>query len=569
VIAYRDSIREVTTAAELSRLRELACGRDTENLLISAGELEQGIADALHPLSDGWGPVQALLRDAVCAAAAAHLDSMAGRPVAGALSRLRSLLATLRRRHLPATIAIKAPEGFLHYALDPAGHAASAALYATRVGWPRATRAGIVGLRSIGTSLSAVVAAALKSARSVTVRPHGLPGNRCVVADARLQARVAGWASVDADILIVDEGPGATGESFACVAAWLRALGIDPDRMVLFPHHASGMSLAPHSRRTWYAAMRKHIPPDDRGHVHQVASALGLVVTDDLSAGRWRTVVPETSALPSCPHHERRKYRARGPDGAMYMLRYAGRGRWGRATVERALRLAELGIGPRVHGHAGGFIAVQWIEGRPVRAAECREPAFGQSLCAYLAARAGRFSTGEPVDDMLLIGVLTENTREVLGPDPPGLSVTMGRIERLPRREAVIADARLLRHEWLSTPMGYAKVDVLDHGDGIRPPGPMDAAWDLAGAAVEYSLDEAAVAALCSRCAPACERSASELAAAVAAYRAPYAACCLGEMSLSAREAGAPADRQRLRWQAARYVRALRRELDRVHAQQR
>lgn len=565
MIAYRDSMRTIVTAAELRRVCELARGRDTEDLLISAGELEQGIADALHPRCDGWGPVQARLRDAVCAAAVAHLDAVAGRPVAGALARARALLGPLCEQALPETVSVKAPEGFVHYALDPAAYALSAAQYAELAGWRRAARAGVVGVRSIGTSLSAVVAAALASTRTVTVRPRGLPGHRHVTADASLQARVAGWISAGADILIVDEGPGATGETFACVADWIGGLGADADRIVLFPHHAGGLSLAPPGRRAWFASARKHIPPDDHEPDHrgiqEVASALDLDIVDDLSAGRWRTVVPEASALPSCPHHERRKLRARGADGAVYLLRYAGRGRWGRATVERALRLAELGLGPGVYGRAGGFIALSWLEGRPLRPAECRERAFGDVLCTYLAARARCFATGEPVDDTLVIDALVENAREALGPDPPGLDQARARIERLPQRQAVIADARLVRHEWLRTPTGPIKVDALDHGEGIRPPGPVDMAWDVAGSAIEYGLDPAAVAALCNRCAPACERSPGELGAAVAAYRAPYAACCLGEMALSAREAATPADRLRLERQAARYARALRHEL--------
>jgi len=172
MIAYRDSIRTIATAAELRRIGGLSRGRDTEDLLISAGELEQGIADALHPRCDGWDPVQALLRDAVCAAAEAHLDALAGTPVTGALDRVRATLARLCEHSVPASVSVKAPEGFMHYALDPAAYAISAARYADDVGRPRAARAGVVGVRSIGTSLSAVVVAALETTRTVTVRPR-------------------------------------------------------------------------------------------------------------------------------------------------------------------------------------------------------------------------------------------------------------------------------------------------------------------------------------------------------------------------------------------------------------
>jgi hypothetical protein len=54
---------------------------------------------------------------------------------------------------------------------------------------------------------------------------------------------------------------------------------------------------------------------------------------------------------------------------------------------------------------------------------------------------------------------------------------------------------------------------------------------------------------------------AAELAGAVAACRAPYAALCLGEAALGSWEAITPADKCRLEAEAARYLALLRREL--------
>src|SRR5690606_14018277 len=117
-------------------------------------------------------------------------------------------------------------------------------------------------------------------------------------------------------------------------------------------------------RRAWFARVRRHVPPDTGDAVHEAVSALELEPLDDLSGGRWRAVIPGSAALPSCPHHERLKHRARRSDGSLVLLRYGGRGRWGQATLARALELARLGVGPEVLGAAAGFIALRWIEGR-------------------------------------------------------------------------------------------------------------------------------------------------------------------------------------------------------------
>lgn len=563
MIGYRDVVREVATAAELRRLLALIDRGETEELLIGAGELEQGISDARHAAINVWDDVQARLRETVCAAASVHLQARAGRPHGRALAWTRSLLERLDCADLPRNVAIKPPEGYMHYALDPVDYANSANRYMEAVGRERARHACVIGIRSIGTSLSAVVAAAIGEVRSVTLRPHGSPGQRRVCADPSLCARVIA-AHEHADVLIVDEGPGATGETFACVAAWVESLGIEAGRIVLLSHHASGLGLAPDERRGWFARVRRHVPPHTNDAVLEAANALDLEPLDDLSGGRWRAAIPGSAALPSCPHHERRKQRARRSDGSLALLRYGGRGRWGQATLARALELARLGLGPEVLGAAAGFIALRWIEGRPVQASEVAGAGFRAAVCAYLIARAGRFATGEAVDVERLIEVTLENTRELLGPNPPGLAGAIERLEQLPEQPAVIADARMAAHEWVRTFDGYVKTDALDHGDGIRPPGPVDAAWDLAAAAVEYALDNATIAALCERCATACERSPAALESAVAAHRVPYLACGLGELTLSVREVFAADDRARLQHAAARQLGALRRELARI-----
>jgi hypothetical protein len=63
----------------------------------------------------------------------------------------------------------------------------------------------------------------------------------------------------------------------------------------------------------------------------------------------------------------------------------------------------------------------------------------------------------------------------------------------LPVERPVIADARMMPHEWMRLGDGrLQKFDAADHGDNHFFPGPTDIAWDLAGAIVEWKLNSEA-----------------------------------------------------------------------------
>ena len=77
---------------------------------------------------------------------------------------------------------------------------------------------------------------------------------------------------------------------------------------------------------------------------------------------------------------------------------------------------------------------------------------------------------------------MTQHNLRKLGFD---LSVDL-RLER-----PVIADGRMQPHEWLlSTESKVLKADSGSHGDDHFFPGPTDIAWDLAGAIVEWKMDD-------------------------------------------------------------------------------
>lgn len=560
MIVYRDVAREVETAAEIERLRRVARSGDALDLLVSMGELEQALVDARRPTMDGHGRIEAVLRRASLLAGRAFVEG--GRAlVRDTGRRILSEIDKIPPDALPPCIVVKPPEGYVHYALDPAGYVRAARLHRQAVGDLRAARSVVIGVRSIGTSLSAVVAAALGSERTFTVRPRGASGDRRILADAGLSRRLAEWIREPVDVAIVDEGPGATGETLEAVAAWVSGLGANDEHIILFPSRSWGMSLAPSARRSWFEAARKRPPPPNDPRAASLAARLGLDDLEDLSAGRWRTRIPGAGAVPACADHERLKFRGRRADGSRCLIRYAGLGRWGEETLARAECLAEAGIGPEVLGLESGLLVLRWIVGRPATPREMRRPEFIDALGAYLAARAPCFEQVHRVDREPMLHVLRTNALEALGSAAQGLGAALERLERLPDRVTVVPDGRLQRWEWVRTWMGFAKVDSIDHGDGLRYPGPTDRAWDLAGAAIEFSLDDHALAGLVRRCAAASGDSATELAEAVAAYRPAYAALQLGASTLSAYEAALETDRNRWKTEAARYRRALAAEL--------
>ncbi|HET8657340.1 MAG TPA: hypothetical protein VFL93_17565 [Longimicrobiaceae bacterium] len=559
MITYRDRTRSATVRDELARLRRLAREGELTDCAVEMGELEQGLADAEAPARDDWGELERCLRSGSVAAASALLARRRDEPVEGCTARFRGAIDALEGLAPPPKTSVRVPEGYSHYALDPLAYADAAAEYHRAAG-PDARRAVVVGIRSIGTSLSAIVAAAIGSDRSLTVRPRGESGARRIATTERLASTLRGWMADAPDVLVVDEGPGATGETFWCVAQWLGELGFPPERIALLPSHTGGMALAPEARRSWFAAARKFAPPIDDPRPRRVAARFGLDDLVDLSAGRWRGHVDGGAGAPSWTGFERRKFLARDRDGRLHQIRFAGLGRAGAETLSRAERLHELGTGPSVRGAREGFLVCRWQRGRLCTAPELTSGEFLVAVGAYLSGRAGRFATGAEVNRAPILALLEENATESAG-SSRGVRAALRRIEALPPREAHIADARLGAQEWLRSEGGFLKTDAVDHGDGLRFPGPADLAWDLAGVAVELAVPAPLLRSWSAACARTSGDDPHALLAAVRAYRPAYAAASLGDASIAAREAGCDADRRMLAMLATRYRRALDRLL--------
>jgi len=123
-------------------------------------------------------------------------------------------------------------------------------------------------------------------------------------------------------------------------------------------------------------------------------------------------------------------------------------------------------------------------------------------------------------------------------------------------------DNRLHAWEWLVLPGGRVlKADAVDHHRGHDLVGCQDLAWDVAGAAVELSLDADGLGALCA----AVERHKGHVPSpdVLRFHRQAYLAFQLGHHALAATsyDTSAPDEAARLRRAADHYAQLLRTEL--------
>jgi hypothetical protein len=544
-LIYRDSVCHVPQDQlfdELQgRLRVAARSPSAPALLgafLAAAAFESALADGGLPL--------ALAAANITDRAAHAYLARDGAPLGGAFAGEPAIWRAPRR------LRVSRPEGFAYYALWPwtFADAALAALPDPDV--------LVIGIRTIGVALSAVVKAALERARRrvqrTTVRPGGHPYDRRLVLDLPDRRLALAACRRGAAALIVDEGPGLSGSSFLAVADALCDLGFPRSRIhVLGTRRVDpGTLVAPDAARRW-SGFAAHVAagpqPWHRGDER------------DLSGGAWRALVlgdaiDRAARPPIWPGSERRKAISRaGVGGAEQVLRkFAGLPPYGEAVLARARALAETGFCPPVAAplDGDGFITHRFIEGRPMRRGQMT-PALATHIGRYIAARADLLPAPPPDPDQRADFVAMVETNV-------GLELGRGFALPVPLSfpRPVITDARMAPHEWVRDGAGRIwKIDACDHGDDHFFPGPTDVAWDLAGTIVEWRLGKVATARLVAAYRAASgDDPRSRLPAFVLAYAALRARVCL----LAARGCGA---QDAISWRHAHrsHARALRRAL--------
>jgi hypothetical protein len=456
MLVYGDARRTRQTADLLD-----AVAADGPHAFYDASALAQGLVDAEFEASgeDDLTPTHAACLDLLLALAC-------GRATAGEL-------AALRTQPLPEEISVTAPEGYAFYAVYPQAYR----IAARSVAW--ASPPLVIGLRSIGAGLAAVVAAAT-GGTPLTLRPAGHPFAREVRPSAALRARIAAHAGPFA---VVDEGPGLSGSSFGSVVRLLEDLGVSHDRIVLLPSHAGGPGprASTVDRIRWGRARRAVATLDDLLAADPIAGWFADLIgpatkVEDLSAGAWRT--PGTAA-PADPHRERRKFRLTTPRGA-WLARFAGLGRTGEEKLMRARALHDAGFGPEPVTLRRGFLLERWESATPLELRGAERSRFLAHLGLYLAFRARAFPAGP--NEGASVRELAEMIR-VNGGVSTALPAAAPRIQ---------VDARLHAWEWIRRGDGaFCKLDGIDHACGHDLVGCQPIAYDIAGATVEFELSPA------------------------------------------------------------------------------
>jgi hypothetical protein len=551
MLVYGDPSFEEPAATTLIRVRawaEQAGGKeqdDRRRLLIEAGQLEQALADRL-----GNDPLVQRIMTVTELAADAFLGYADLGPIQKALAEIE----------LPPdlTVRVKVPEGFAFYALYPEQYAEAARRWLRDHAVSGSKRAAVVGIRSVGTGLSAVVARVLAKAgwrvRRLTVRPTGHPyARRAELPSEAVRGAVFG--------LVMDEGPGLSGSSMAAAAHALVEAGIDRSKVVFFPGHDRGPGHAGNEdvRRWWadtprYVVGLNEMTRNGRSLADELAYRSGpFVRVDDLSGGMWRRAVyaSEDEWPAAFAAFERTKYRVVRRDGSSVLWKFEGLTGAAEAGRDRMAWLARRGWTAAPLDAVHGFVARPWIEGKPLRR-ESRDPAILARIGRYIAEAAmppgeesERCAALERLRDMLYWNTLeslgeamAERTREWSGSAPESPGPTYG-------------DGRLGPQEWLLGPGGrLLKVDCVGHGTDHTLIGPQPVAWDLAGAIVEWGLggEDARILLKAFSSAGGKPPPLSELRF----YRLAYAAFRLGQCALCATRADS-ADRRRLEREAGFY----------------
>jgi hypothetical protein len=569
-----------------------ASADDLENwrtLLIHAGQLEQGTSDLelkFSPAKDELSRRCARLTDRLASHFVRLWRRSDGSSVAGVSSDGQGLTDALAAicdgpwPHDPS-LKIKIPEGFAFYCLFPEQYCLAARRWAEQHQNDRPKQAFVVGVRSIGTTLSAVVQATIaqtgwQTARC-TVRPTGHPFDRHVCLPE------INWRQYPC-ALVVDEGPGISGSSMAAAARALRAEGVT--NISFLPGHAGepGSAASAEVRQCWQETPRhiaqlnelqwdgltlqtalelrsREITASEDGFEPAMRAPQDETV-EDLSAGQWRSRVftgelgwPGVASL-----LERTKLRCATAGRPALLWKYAGLGCClsdGHTPLERLQQrvavLAAEGWTCPVLGSAHGFAAMPWVEGRCLTAADAQDPKVVARLGDYLArapgpplsAKANRLAWER------LTEVLYWNAREALGEEAAEQCRSSVCALEPPAGLPTAGDGHLAPWEWIRTRDGrLIKTDAGGHDCDHTLVGAQPVLWDIAGAMVEWGLEPPQTERLL---APWRHRGLTICSATLRFHEMAYAAFRVGLCALFAAQAGPGAERARLERDLGRY----------------
>ena len=308
------------------------------------------------------------------------------------------------------------------------------------------------------------------------MRPSGHPYSR----STEFSPEQLRWIqrNIASQFLVVDEGPGRSGSTFLSVAEALLRAGVARSSITLIgsrePDVKSLCALEAAAR--WQEFRFIATSPSVNGRFNGWTYA---------GSGNWRQhILPHGEQWPeSWTQMERLKFIS--PD-KQKLHKFEGMGAIGAESRSRAFALANAGFGPAAFDAGEGFVAYELLRGTRLHPENIRTSLLDR-MADYCAFRYASFAvhTSLPTQlrEMLEFNVSNEFGVTLSSPN----DVFCG-------EHSVIVDGRMQPHEWIATGLNqYIKIDGVDHGDNHFFPGPCDIAWDLAGIAVEWRLEGAAL----------------------------------------------------------------------------
>jgi adenine/guanine phosphoribosyltransferase-like PRPP-binding protein len=461
---FRDGKKSVSGPGFVRELqRRVSSSPSSLDALIQAGQLEAALFDA---------------GSAYAGAASELTDSLAYLAVSGKAEPGFSPEQLMQNVRAPESIEITPPEGFTYYALHPLDFAHVIEKL------PQSESYAVVGIRSIGTTLSAVTAAALRArgnfATRLTVRPTGHPYSRTTELASEQIAWVREHLSRSSRFLVVDEGPGRSGSTFLSVAEALVRAGVAVSAITLIgsrqvdPQALCADEAASRWNSFRFQAVTVSVSDRFSGDIY-------------LGGGDWRRhfVGYDSDRWPeSWTQMERLKFLS---FDRRSFLKFEGIGPIGTEARERAFVLADAGFSPSVSDAGNGFLAYDALRDRPLHIGDVSASVL-ERIAEYCAFRVSQFSARPSAPDELR-RMLEFNVQQEFGRDAELNSAELNSND-LVSDSPIVVDGRMQPYEWIPTSEGRAlKTDAISHGDNHFFPGSCDIAWDLAGTAIEWRLE--------------------------------------------------------------------------------
>ncbi len=465
------------------------------SLLIEVSEFETGITDVFEIDDHNINiPVQ-LSHEITCASAQLVYDAWVNRERSDYhLEVIKNGIAKLSSFSIPDKIPVCVSEGYAFYGLYPEMYL-EAALDFVRINPKK--EIVCIGLRSIGTSLCALVDTVLNNngcrAWSFTVRPKGHPFDRKTDFSHSVKEKLLkGGEKI---IAVIDEGPGLSGSSIGGTLEKLIESGVPKNQIVIFPSwNPDGEGfVSEKAKRLW--PQFKKITKDfsDIWMVNKkLENMLGMKITHDFSAGNWRKYLfKDESEYPAVnSYHERRKFLLVDENKRPYIAKWVGLGRYGERIIERAEKISRYAFTPPIYDKKYGFVILPFLFGNPVMASDIRDQLLRFSIEYFSALKKHSFGAltapYEKMKEMIILNIIEGIGEAHLKEINRIEKITKGMYES----DIVSVDGRVLPHEWIYTGERYFKVDHLEHHGDQFLPGCQNVLWDLAAFCIEFDLDK-------------------------------------------------------------------------------